>query len=283
MGKHDRKETQKALWSDLARNQQQTDAYVASREAARSEQEQRANSLIGGLAATGGYDPNQLGYLRSVGATQIATGGYDVPELTEARAGYRGLADTGGITTEEAGDITRRATRGVTSIYDVLSAEAARRRAITGGYGGASETARLARQAAERSAEAATGAGAQIAQMRQSGRISGIQGLAGLTSEEAAGRRAAFGGLAGIETNVAGGVRSAAQLSVDQQIATAQEILKRIQLGQQVSEADLAMLGELSKQPGIFNSIISGIGGITGAITGIRGLVGGNKGGEENE
>jgi hypothetical protein len=270
MAKKERKETETALKSDLARRRQEEDAYVASREVARSEQEQRANALIGGLAATGGFDPTQLGYLRGVGATQVATGGYDMPELAEARAGYRGLAETGGVSPEEAGAMTRRATRGVTSIYDVLSAEAARRRTITGGYGGESEIARLARQSAEKAAEATTGAEAEVAKMRQTGRLEGVRGLAGLTTEEAAGRRAAVTSLTGLETSVAGGVRAAAQLSVDQQIATGTEILKRIQLGQQVSESDLSLLSDLSKQPGVFNSIIGAVGAGAGVISALR-------------
>jgi phage-related protein len=103
--------------------------------------------------------------------------------------------------------------------------------------------------------------------MRQTGRIEGVRGLAGLTTEEAAGRRSALSGLTGLETSVAGGVRSAAQLSVDQQIATGTEILKRIQLGQQVSEADLALLSDLSKQPGVFDSIIGAVGAGAGVIS----------------
>jgi hypothetical protein len=138
----------------------------------------------------------------------------------------------------------------------------------------------LARQSAEKSAEAATGAEAEVAKMRQTGRLEGVRGLAGLTTEEAAGRRAALAGLTGLEASVAGGVRSAAQLSVDQQIATGTEILKRIQLGQQVSESDLALLGDLSKQPGIFDRIVSMVGAGAGVVGGLFGgrLLGGGGG-----
>ena len=177
-----------------------------------------------------------------------------------------GLATTGGISDEEAQAMETAATRGVRSVYDVLGAEVARKGAITGGYGGAGEAAQMARQAGQVSAEAGTGARAKIAEVRQAGKISG----AGMVSEQQ---------MTGADLVNKGQIAGAQllteqyKISQDQSNAVMDMILKAQATGITLSQADVAMMVELSKQKGTFGAVAEGVGqvgeGVGAVLAGI--------------
>jgi hypothetical protein len=211
-------------------------------------------------------------------ATGAATGLGTDPMLSrftsgEANPFATSLATTGGISPDEAQAMETAATRGVRSVYDVMGAEAQRKRAITGGYGGGGEFAQIARQSGQKQAEAITDARARIAGLRQGGRIAGSEQVgdlmktgAGLTSQE----------------RVVGAQLLTQQygISQDQSNAVMDMILKATATGAQLTQNDIAMMVELSKQKGTFGAVAEGVGQVGGAVGGILTGVGGLGGGK---
>lgn len=193
------------------------------------------------------------------------------------------LAITGGISEDEAQAMETAATRGVRSVYDVLGAEAQRKKAITGGYGGAGEISQMARQAGQASAEAGTDARARIAGIRQGGRVSG----AGMVGEQQISGSAQIGDLMKTGAGLSSQGRIAGAQLLTQQYGLAQDqanyimdyILKAQATGIQLTQQDIAMMVEISKQKGTFGAIAEGIGQIGGAVGGILGGIGGLGGG----
>ena len=163
-----------------------------------------------------------------------------------------GLATTGGISEDEAQAMETAATRGVRSVYDVLGAEAKRKQAITGGYGGAGEISQMARHAGQVSAEAGTDARARIAGLRQQGKVSG----AGLITQGQTAGAEMYG-----RDKVAGAQLLQQQFGLDQnQSNTLMDyILKAQSTGIQLTQQDVAFLAEMSKQKSRFGAVAEGI------------------------
>jgi hypothetical protein len=185
----------------------------------------------------------------------------------EANPFATNLAVTGGISDDEAQAMETSATRGVRSVYDVLGAEAQRRQAITGGYGGAGELSQMARQSGQRQAEAVTGAKAATAGLRQTGRISG----AGMVGQQ----------------QIAGAQLLTQQygLSAQQAQAVMDQILQAKIAGLQLTQGDIAIIAELSKQPGGLGGALGNLGGMMGGAGSLlKGLAGlGFGSGDEEE
>ena len=193
----------------------------------------------------------------SYGAASSAAGGL----ATGAANPYAtNLAVTGGISEDEAQKMETTATRGVSSVYDVLGAEAKRKAAITGGYGGSGEIAQMARQASQKQAEALTTSQANIAGLRQSGRVSG----AGMIGQQ----------------QIAGAQMLTQQygLSAEQAQAVMDQIIKAQATGAQLTQGDIELLAQMSKQPGGFMTGIGAIGSLAGAAGSVMTGLGGLKG-----
>jgi len=198
---------------------------------------------------------------QSFGAAQGAASGL----ATGAANPYAtNLAVTGGISEDEAQKMETTATRGVSSVYDVLGAEAKRKAAITGGYGGSGEIAQMARQAGQKQAEALTTSQANIAGIRQRGREAG----AGMVSQQ----------------QIAGAQMLTQQygLSAEQAQAVMDQIIKAQATGAQLTQGDIDLLAQMSKQPGGFMTGLSAVGSLASAagsvMTGLGGLgVGGAR------
>jgi len=302
MGKADRKETQSLAKQEIAGEKKKTEAFVTQREGERQEARGRSGALYGdvtenwrNLAKTGGYGdvPETPGYAAARGISEtggydpaqlakLETGGFDPTQTGIVRGGYGGLMEHGGVTPEEEAAMIRSTTRGTSRLYDTLSTEAARRTAVTGGYGGQGELAKLGRQSAQQQAEDITKAKAAVAGMRQTGRIAGVQGLGGFETDYAAGMRGGVADVAGgrregadilarIEADVASGKISGAQgltstygLSLNEQVALGQEILAMSGQGMSMTQSQMQILNELAQQPGVLDTIIAGVGAAAG-------------------
>ena len=192
----------------------------------------------------------------ALGAASSAAGGL----ATGAANPYAtNLAITGGITDDEAQSMETAATRGVSSVYDVLGAEAKRKAAITGGYGGAGEISQMARQAGQKQAEAITGAKSAVAGMRQSGRVSGA-GMVG--QQQTAGAQ--------LLTQQYG-------LTAEQSNAVMEQIIRAQTAGEQLTQGDIDLLAQMSKQPGGFMTAMGAIGSLAGGVGGLLTGIGGMK------
>lgn len=108
---------------------------------------------------------------------------------------------------------------------------------------------------------------------RQAGQVSQAQQLADLEASMASGRRDVAGREAGFEADVARGRREGVdalmrQYNMDQtQLENAgREILQRLSIGAQLTQAELQMLAALSSAPGLFDNIIRGVGAVAGAV-----------------
>ena len=166
------------------------------------------------------------------------------------------LAVTGGISEDEAQKMETTATRGVRSVYDVLGAEAKRKSAITGGYGGGGEISQMARQAGQKQAEALTDVDARIAGIRQGGREAG----AGMIGQQ----------------QISGAQMLTQQygLSAEQANFVQEQILKAQATGMQLTQGDIELLAQMSKQPGAITGglqtagqVMSGVGSL---VSGLR-------------
>lgn len=349
MPKAERQDTRRRTTAELDRRRQMEDEFLGRREGEREEARGRASRLYGDIyggysdvAAGGGYDPERLGRIRGragniaeeggftpqemaemranyqrftetggVDRSRLGVGGYDPAQLAKVRGGYEEFARTGGFTPEQEGNFRRRATSGVSGIYNVLSQEAERRRALSGGAGfGGGELAQLARQASQRQAEAATGAEADLAEQIRRGRMGGLGGLAGVESDVAAGTRGTEFGIAdraaralegrrGLESEFAAGRRAGAGMEADIERDFAggrraglgglldlygkepgevkmlgQEIIQRLGLGGEDAARLLAIMERLAGQPGVFEPIAKGVSGMIGSVTGGAGIPG---------
>lgn len=155
-------------------------------------------------ASTGGYDPAQLAKLRTAGEGFIGSGGFDPTNSDKIVKGYSEFANTGGFNSASMGDFRRRATSSVPSVYNVLGAEAQRRRSLTGGLGTGGDISQMARQVGQESAKANTNAEAALNEQINQNKLAGLGGLGGFETSVAGGRRAALGQLSSTEGDVAG-------------------------------------------------------------------------------
>lgn len=174
----------------------------------------------------------------------------------EANPYATNLAVTGGISEDEAQKMETAATRGVRSVYDVLGAEAKRRAAITGGYGGSGEIAQMARQSGQRQAEAVTGAKAETARLRQTGRMAGTEMIGAQQMEGARLLTQQFG------------------LTQDQVNVVMNQIVEAQKAGIALTQGDIELLAQMSKQPGAFSTAVGAIGQLAGAAGGVMGGLG---------
>jgi len=190
------------------------------------------------IAATGGYDPSVLGSINST---------------------YGNLATTGGITPDQIASMQDTASQAAQSTYQTGAAEAEREQAATGGYGvSGSILGNLARKGSEAGAQAAESVEGSIAGLQQQGQIAGAAGLSSTQQNIASNKLAATSGL----TNIYG-------MNEQQVTATVSQILQNYQQTGQLNNQDLSILTNLANQPGVFDKIVSTIGSLGGAASGI--------------
>ena len=101
----------------------------------------------------------------------------------QAGAGYGEFAKTGGVSPEQEELTRRRTASGISSLYDALKRNVARRSTVQGGYapGVASATARLGRGAAQETGRALSETELGLLEQQRQGRLAGLGGLGGLT------------------------------------------------------------------------------------------------------
>jgi hypothetical protein len=185
----------------------------------------------------------------SSGASNLASGTAN-PYATN-------LAVTGGISDQDAQKMETTATRGVRSVYDVLGAEAKRKQAITGGYGGSGEIAQMARQSGQKQAEALTTADANIASIRQQGQIAG----SGQVGQQQ---------IAGVQN-----LTQQYGLSAQQAQSVMDQLIKAQTSGAQLTQGDIDLLAQMSKEPSALSGALGNIGQIAGIGAGLAAGIGG--------
>lgn len=250
-------------------------------------------SEFAGMVPSGGYDPTQLANLRTSLAGMAPSGGYDPAQLAQTLSGYGTMADTGGFSAMDRQNYLNQATSGSTSLASNLAAAAQRSAAASGGSAGSS-LADIQRTAGSQAADATTGALTGLNQQINANKLAGLGGLAGteqslaaarqgisgqqasLESGVAGGSRAIAGLQSGLESGVAGGVQAANQgisnlfnTATGQVTALGQQVLQGLGLQYGTEAQGSQILQELSKNPGLFQTIVGDIGTIGGAAAGV--------------
>jgi hypothetical protein len=250
------------------------DSYGAAK-TNQSDELASATSGIKSSMETGGYDPTQLGNLRSSTSDFAKTGGYDPSTLSTINSGYSSLA-SGGFTPGQEQDYIRQATQGTEGTYGVLADQAMRNRAKTGGLGTGGDISQMARQLSQVQANNTLNAKNSLFNMENSNKVAGLGGLSSTAGNVAAGRLAGSGQQLGLEGNVAAGRDNAnsqmSQLfnaSTGQVTALGQQMLQSLGLDFGTQEAAIGALTNLSKNPGMFQTVFGDLVAGGGASAGI--------------
>jgi hypothetical protein len=257
------------------------------------EQLKELRSRGAGFMDTGGYDQEELAGLRSGYRNFAETGGFSDTDKTN----FLNRA-TGG-------------TRSTFNVLREQDARAKARSGGYGSTGSGAQFARLlAQQQSEDTLGANTSLHQQINANKFTGlkggadleggvagnRLNAFNTVSGLESNVATGNRANDSTLANLETDVAGGIRSGADFNrqVEQGVATGsnqanqgmiglfqtatgevsdigKQVLSAMGLDYSTQEAAMKSLTELSKNPGLFQTALNNIIGLSGAASGILG------------
>lgn len=252
--------------------------FGSSYDTAKTNQADELSSATTGIKSameTGGYDPTQLGNLRSSTADFAKTGGYDPATLSTINSGYSSLAG-GGFSPKQEQDYVRQATQGTEGTYGILADQAMRSRAKTGGLGTGGDISQMARQLSQVQANNTLNAKNSLQGMETSNKLAGLGGLSSTAGNVAAGRLAGSGQQLGLEGNVAAGRSNAntqmSQLfntSTGQITALGQQMLQSLGLDFGTQESAIGALTNLSKNPGAFQTIFGDLVAGGGAAAGI--------------
>ena len=194
----------------------------------------------------GGYDPTVLNTLRSNAANLATSGGLD-PAATGL---YKSFVSTGGYSPEDTSRYLRQATSGVQNTYQNLAADAARRRAITGG--GGDVTSQMARQLTQAQASSTDKALADIQAQKVSNELAGAKGLESAAELTQKG----FAQQAALEKDVSGNVMQANQLMNLMNSQQGQQILSLMGVDTSNQANAMKTLTAMAQQPGIFDNIM---------------------------
>lgn len=260
---------------------------------------QYMRNTLQSMQATGGVDPTQLANIRGELSNWAPSGGYDPAQLAQTLGGYGDLATTGGYTPQDLQQMINQATSGTTRTASNLSAAAQRNAAATGGNAQAA-IANIQNQLGPQQADAATAARLGVRQAQIGNQLQGLGGLASTEQQLAAARQGISGQQAGLETGVAslrqgvsglqqgleGGVAQGVQAAnrgmaglfdtaSGQVTALGQQVLQGLGLQFGTEAQGAQILQELSKNPGLFQTMIGDIGTLGGAAAGVmRGVAG---------
>lgn len=245
MSKSDQQAVKQQAQGQMAQNNANETSTNTQLQGVLGTAQSNAASLLPGVVS--GYSDIQSG------------GGYDPSILGNINSTYGDLASTGGISPGQETAIKNEASQAARSTYQTASDQAQRQMAATGGYGvSGSITGSLARQGSEAASTAANAATAQLAPIEQQGKIAGAAGLSNTQQNLASNKLAATQGL----TNVYG-------MNETQVNATVGQILQNYQQTGQLNNQDMSILTNLAEQPGVFDKIVSTIGTLGGAATGV--------------
>lgn len=100
-----------------------------------------------------------------------------------AQGTYQKFMDTGGFSPTDETTYLNRATQGVGDTYKVLTDEAERRRAASGGLGTGGEIGQLARQGTQQQALATENAQADLHQQENANKLAGAGGMVNLAGQ----------------------------------------------------------------------------------------------------
>lgn len=255
---------------------------------------------IAGLKASGGYDPGMLQSIQSG-----AGAGYDPTAEGTVTGGYSDFAKNGGFDDAAKTNYMNQATQGVGATSRALQEQAKLATTKTGGFGGAGAVAQIARQLGQTQSEATVNAESGLNTAINSNKLAGLGGLDKSQATQAALKQSGAGILAGVAGNQAGNRVGLAESEAgnklkgtDQQIgiesgvaagstaadnamnqlystetgqitAQGQQALQALGLQFNSQAESINALTQLSKNPGMFQTIFGDIVAGAGAVAGI--------------
>jgi hypothetical protein len=236
-------------------------------------------SNLQNLSSTGGYNPSQLAGLTTQTANMTSTGGYDPSQLAATMGGYSNLATTGGYTPQQAQQFVQEATEGTQATYGALEQQAKQNATATGGLGTSGGLSQMARQLSQVQGQNTLNAEVALNQSQTANKLAGLGGETSLESSVAGNKIAAQGQQLGLASNVAGntlqGNESAnSQLSqlfnteTGQVTATGQQLLSSLGLDFSTQGEAINALTQLSKNPGLFQTILGDLTSAGGSAAG---------------
>jgi hypothetical protein len=256
----------------------------------------------------GGYDPSALANINQLAQSAATTGGYDPSTLSTINSGYGNLAQ-GGFTPAQENQYMEQATSGVGNTYNQLENQAKQASIKTGGAGNAAIQSQMARQLAQAQSSATLGAETSLQGLKTSNEVAGLGGLNSTQANVAAGKQAGLntlattagsqasntlqgmesiaagkaggvGAQAGTEANVAGGVSNANSMmsqlyntSTGAVTALGQQVLSSLGLDFSTQAAAISSLTQLSKNPGMLQTVLGDLTGMGGAAAGAYGAL----------
>jgi hypothetical protein len=264
---------------------------------------QATSDIQGGMATTGfgqqqvtgGYDPTQLGTLRSNTANLASTGGYDPTQLSGLQSGLQSATSTGGYNPQLLNQVVSGTQQG----YDPTSLSTLRggysNLANTGGYTPAMQSAylnqatsgldttynQLEQQSAQSAAKTGTSSGAAISQMaRQLGQAQASttqNATLGLQQQITANELSGLGGLGTTEANVTGlglqGTGILANTAANQASGTLQGLGQQSALQTNVAGARSSGVGQ---QVGLESGVAAGSNAANSGLAGLYNTTTGN-------
>jgi hypothetical protein len=206
-----------------------------------------------------------VGSYSAAGLESIASGGgYDPGQLASITGGYQSFADTGGFTPQQSTDYINAATSGVTGTYNTLMGQQQRQRAAQGLGAGGGEYQSLARDLTTAQDQADLNARANLAQQTNANKLAGLGGLTSVNQSRVSNELAANQGLNQLYNT-----------ATNQVTAMGQQLLSALGLQFGTQQEAISFLTQLSKNPGLFQTIMGDIGSIGGAAAGVMGGIGG--------
>jgi len=186
-----------------------------------------------------GYQGSPVTQSEMEGGGAGGVAGQAITDYGEMLDRYRKFADTGGYSPEDIGAIRSRALSPVRAAYSDINRDIDRSRSLQGDYapGYAATKAKVGREQAYTTADATTNVEAALAQMKQQGKLAGMGGMASLYGTTP-GQASMFG----------------------KQALQSQALQNQMGLGM------MSARNQSLQQPGMFDTITSGLGKVGGMI-----------------
>lgn len=215
------------------------------------------------------YDDIMNAYQNFIGSRQ----GYIDPNLAHAIAGFRGFADTGGLSPQDIQDIRARAISPTRSIYATGMNEIGRQRALQGGYSPnyTAAMAKMSRDLSNQISDIGVNANAAIAEMIARNKLAGLEGLGRYGSMADELNNAAMLNALGGMTSLYGTTPALAATFGNQVLASGNQLLDA--QGLQNNLANMFMNARLANAgiPGNFQQAMGNIGSVLGLGSKIAG------------
>lgn len=193
----------------------------------------------------------------------LTTGGYDPKTLNALLSGYGDLATTGGFTPAQSQAFVRQATEGTQATYGTLEDQAKRARIATGGLGTGGALSQMARQLGQVQGTNTLNANVALNELQTSNKLAGLGGEANVAGSVAGNRLAANEMINQLYNTTTGQVSDLGN-----------KLLKTLGLDFATQGEAINALTQLSRNPGLFQTILGDLISAGGAAAGAAGALG---------